>query len=112
MENVRKLLELCGKNYSEEDLELIKKALDFAQANLHGKKEFSGKSFVITGTLPKFSRQQAKEFIERHGGRVTGSVSKKTSYLVLGENPGSKYAEAEGLGISILDEEGLRKLVS
>jgi DNA ligase (NAD+) len=74
--------------------------------------EFSGKSFVITGTLPKFSRQQAKEFIERHGGRVTGSVSKKTSYLVLGENPGSKYAEAEGLGISILDEEGLRKLVS
>lgn len=73
---------------------------------------FSGKTFVITGTLPKFSRQQAKGFIERHGGRVTGSVSKKTSYLVLGENPGSKYTEAEGLGISILDEEGLRKLVS
>jgi DNA ligase (NAD+) len=73
---------------------------------------FSGKTFVITGALPKFSRQQVKGFIERHGGRVTGSVSKKTSYLVLGENPGSKYAIAEELGISVLDEEGLRNLVS
>lgn len=73
---------------------------------------FSGQTFVITGTFPEFSRQQAKEFIEHHGGRVTGSVSKKTSYLVLGENPGSKYVKAEELGIPILDEEGLRKLVS
>jgi len=73
---------------------------------------FSGQTFVITGTFPDFSRQQAKEFIEHHGGRVTGSVSKKTSYLVLGENPGSKYVKAEELGIPILDEEGLRKLVS
>ncbi len=73
---------------------------------------FSGQIFVITGTFPEFSRQQAKEFIEDHGGRVTGSVSKKTSYLVLGENPGSKSVKAEELGIPILDEEGLRKLVS
>ena len=73
---------------------------------------FSGQTFVITGTFPEFSRQEAKEFIEHHGGRVTGSVSKKTSYLVLGENPGSKYVKAEALRIPILDEEGLRKLVS
>ena len=73
---------------------------------------FSGQTFVITGTFPEFSRQEAKEFIEHHGGRVTGSVSKKTSYLVLGENPGSKYVKAEELRIPILDEEGLRKLVS
>jgi DNA ligase (NAD+) len=72
----------------------------------------SGQTFVITGTFPEFSRQQAKKFIEHHGGRVTGSVSKKTSYLVLGENPGSKYVKAEELRIPILDEEGLRKLVS
>lgn len=72
---------------------------------------FSGMTFVITGTLPKFSRQQAKEFIERYGGRVTGSVSKKTSYLVLGENPGSKSEKAEKLGIPVIDEDGLRQLV-
>ncbi len=71
---------------------------------------FSGQTFVITGTLPEFSRQQVKEFIERHGGRVIGSVSKKTSYLVLGDNPGSKFTKAEELGIPIVDEEGLRKL--
>jgi DNA ligase (NAD+) len=73
---------------------------------------FSRQTFVITGTFSEFSRQEAKEFIEHHGGRVTGSVSKRTSYLVLGENPGSKYVKAEELGIPILDEEGLRKLVS
>jgi DNA ligase (NAD+) len=73
---------------------------------------FAGQTFVITGTLPEFSRRQAKEFIETHGGKVTGSVSKKTSYLVLGENPGSKYDQAQKLGIAIVDEAGLRELAS
>jgi DNA ligase (NAD+) len=71
---------------------------------------FEGKTFVITGTLPTFSRDDAKEFIESHGGKVTDSVSKKTSYLVLGEEPGSKYEKAKSLGVKVVDEDTLRKL--
>jgi DNA ligase (NAD+) len=70
----------------------------------------SGQTFVITGTLPKWSREEAKAFIEAHGGKVTDNVSKKTSYLVLGEAPGSKLAKAQSLGVAIVDEAGLRKL--
>jgi DNA ligase (NAD+) len=73
---------------------------------------FAGQTFVITGTLLELSRQQAKDFIEIHGGKVTGSVSKKTSYLVLGENPGSKFEKAQKLGVAILDEAGLRELAN
>lgn len=71
----------------------------------------AGLTFVITGTLPTWSRDQAKAFIEQHGGKVTGSVSKKTSYLLVGEKPGSKLAKAQTLGVAILDEDGLKKLV-
>ncbi|MGB3702241.1 MAG: NAD-dependent DNA ligase LigA [Anaerolineales bacterium] len=73
--------------------------------------KFTGQTFVITGTLPGFTRQEAKEFIERNGGRVTGSVSKKTSYLVHGDNPGSKFAKAQELGVPLVDEAGLRNLI-
>lgn len=69
-----------------------------------------GLTFVVTGTLPTLSREGVKELIESHGGKVTDSVSKKTSYLVLGENPGSKHEKALSLGIAILNEEDLRKL--
>ena len=71
---------------------------------------FEGFTFVITGTLPNFSRDDAKAFIESHGGKVTDSVSKKTSYLVLGEAPGSKFDKAKTLGVKIVDEDQLRKL--
>jgi len=73
--------------------------------------KFTGQTFVITGTLPGFTRQEAKEFIERNGGRVTGSVSKKTSYLVRGDNPGSKFVKAQELGVPLVDEAGLRNLI-
>jgi DNA ligase (NAD+) len=73
---------------------------------------FAGLTFVITGTLPTFSRDDAKEFIESNGGKVTDSVSKKTSYLVLGEAPGSKYEKAKGLGVKIIGEEELKKLIN
>jgi DNA ligase (NAD+) len=72
---------------------------------------FEGKTFVITGTLPNFSRDDAKEFIESNGGKVTDSVSKKTSYLVLGEAPGSKYEKAKSLGVTVIGEDELKKLV-
>jgi len=70
----------------------------------------AGQTFVITGTLPTFSRDQAQEFIEAHGGKVTDSVSKKTSYLLLGESPGSKYDKAKSLGVKIIGEDELKKL--
>jgi DNA ligase (NAD+) len=71
---------------------------------------FAGLTFVVTGTLPTFSRDDAKAFIESHGGKVTDSISKKTSYLVLGENPGSKFEKARSLGVKIIGEEELRIL--
>ncbi len=76
-----------------------------------GNKPLEGLIFVITGTLPTLSREQAEELIKENGGKVVGSVSKKTDYLVLGENPGSKHTKALELGIPILSEEDLRKLI-
>ncbi len=70
----------------------------------------AGQTFVITGTLPAFSRDEAREYVESHSGKVTDSVSAKTSYLVLGEAPGSKYEKARALGVKIISEEELRKL--
>jgi DNA ligase (NAD+) len=71
----------------------------------------SGKTFVLTGTLPTMSREAATEAIQSLGGKVTGSVSKKTDYVVAGADPGSKLAKAESLGIPILDESAFRKRV-
>lgn len=71
----------------------------------------AGLIFVVTGTLPTFSRKEAKDFIQQHGGKVTGSVSSKTDYLVAGEKAGSKLQKAQDLGIHVLDEAALRGLV-
>jgi DNA ligase (NAD+) len=71
----------------------------------------AGKTFVITGTLERWSREEAKELIESLGGKVTDSVSKKTSYLVVGAEPGSKLDKANALGVPTLDESAFAKLV-
>jgi DNA ligase (NAD+) len=70
-----------------------------------------GKTFVLTGTLPALSRDQAMQMIRAAGGKVTGSVSKNTDYLVAGDSPGTKLAKAEEIGTEILDEDGLRRLL-
>ena len=70
-----------------------------------------GMTFVLTGTLPNLSREQAKEAIESLGGKVSGSVSKKTHYVVAGADPGSKHDKALALGVKILDEDGLLELL-
>lgn len=71
----------------------------------------AGLTFVITGTLPSLSRDEAKALIESHGGKVTGSVSKNIDYLLAGEKAGSKLAKAEALGVPILDENRLKQMV-
>ncbi len=71
---------------------------------------FSGKTFVITGTLPAMTREEAKELIESHGGKVAGSVSRQTDYVVAGDEAGSKLEKARELGIAVVDEAGLRKM--
>ena len=72
---------------------------------------FAGKTFVITGTLPTMSREEAKAMIEANGGKTTGSVSKKTDYLLAGEKAGSKLTKAESLGVAILDETKFLKIL-
>ncbi len=77
-----------------------------------GEGPLAGKTLVLTGTLPNLTREQATEMIIAAGGKVTGSVSRKTDHIVAGESPGSKLAQAERLGVSVLDEEGLRSLLA
>jgi len=81
------------------------------QSTASGPQPLDGLTFVITGTLPSLSRSQAKSLIEENGGKVTGSVSKNTSYLVLGADPGSKAAKAQQLNIPTLSEADLRQLI-
>ncbi len=76
-----------------------------------GPQPLAGLTFVITGTLPTMSREQATELIQAHGGKVTGSVSSKTDYLVVGEKPGSKLDKAQKLGVRVIDEATLRHMV-
>ncbi|HIC89957.1 MAG TPA: NAD-dependent DNA ligase LigA [Anaerolineae bacterium] len=70
-----------------------------------------GLTFVITGTLPGMSRQEARALIESYGGKVTGSVSRRTSYVLVGENPGSKLQRAEQLGVPVIDLNELRRMI-
>jgi len=76
-----------------------------------GGTRFSGKTFVLTGTLPSLTRSEASKLIEDEGGRVSGSVSKKTDYVLAGAEAGSKLEKAEALGITILDETGFMELL-
>jgi DNA ligase (NAD+) len=82
-----------------------------ASETLSAGSPLAGLTFVVTGTLPTLSRDGVKEYIQQAGGRVTDSVSRKNSYLVLGADPGSKLDKARELGIPVIDESALRKLV-
>ena len=68
-------------------------------------------TFVLTGSLERHTRDEAAAEIEARGGKVTGSVSKKTNYVVVGDSPGSKFAKAEQLGVPILDEAAFEELL-
>jgi DNA ligase (NAD+) len=95
--------------------ELIKRLKD-AGLTFAGKKrergtKLAGKTFVLTGTLLKYTRDEAKKMIEDAGGRVSGSVSKKTDYVVAGSDAGSKLDKAKELGVPVIEEQEMEKLV-
>lgn len=100
--------------HNRELLERLRDAgLTFTQTKLRNEGgPFSGLTFVITGTLPSMSREEAKAMIENAGGKATDSVSKKTNYLVAGESAGSKLEKANKLGVPVIDEHELRRLLS
>jgi len=81
------------------------------QKEEQGPQPLEGLTFVVTGTLPNLTRSEAKDLIETNGGKVTGSVSGNTDYLVLGEDPGSKYDQAQKRGVPTLSEEKLKQLI-
>jgi DNA ligase (NAD+) len=98
------------------NLKVIKKlreaGLQFEQAKVRKRGgNLAGKQFVLTGTLPHYSRDEAKKMIEEAGGRVTGTVSKKTDYVVVGADPGSKLEKARSLGVKTIDEGELLELL-
>jgi DNA ligase (NAD+) len=82
-----------------------------APARAQGAGPFTGKIVVLTGTLASMTRDEAKERIEAAGGKVTGSVSKKTDFVVAGEEAGSKLDRAQELGVAVLDEEKFRQML-
>lgn len=86
--------------------------MELADKSAAEKLPLSGKTFVITGTLPSFSRKEAKAFIQANGGKVVGSVSAKTDYLLAGEKAGSKLEKARELGVEIVSEEAIKALVA
>lgn len=108
---------LLSEYFAEEDnQELIsalqKNGVAITNQQSHAKSQkLAGKTVVVTGTLQQLSRDEAKELIRLHGGSVSSSVSKKTDFLVVGENPGSKYEKAKQLGVTILDESVFLKKV-
>ena len=73
--------------------------------------KLSGKTFVLTGTLPTLKRADAQKIIEENGGKVSGSVSKKTDFVVAGEEAGSKLDKAQSLGVAVISEEDLLSMI-
>jgi DNA ligase (NAD+) len=93
-------------------IDKLKKAgVNMEMKQVAQKDVLKGKTFVITGTLPTLSRKEAQKLIEENGGKVSGSVSKKTDYVVVGEDPGSKYDKALSLKITVINEDELFRLV-
>ena len=97
---------------SRHQIELLRQAgVSFESREEIADTRFAGKTFVLTGALERFTRSEAEEVIERFGGKASGSVSKKTSYVLAGADPGSKLTKAQSLGVPILTEEEFLKMI-
>lgn len=102
--------------HSEKNLQFLKKldsvGIEFAEEESQGSQKLKGLTFVLTGTMDKLPRDEAKKRIRLHGGKVSGSISVKTDYLVAGKTPGSKFDKAKKLGVKIINEEEFMKMTS
>ena len=111
-----KVAESIAEFFSEKANQELLRKLKAAGLRFHEERKtardtrLAGKTFVFTGTLAHLTRDEASALVTGRGGKVSSSVSQKTDYLVAGADPGSKYDKARELGVTIIDEEGLRKL--
>ncbi|HKJ31019.1 MAG TPA: NAD-dependent DNA ligase LigA [Balneolales bacterium] len=101
---------------NEKNIRLIERLRSFelqleSAGETTSSQKLEGLTFVVTGTLTSFKRNEIKELIEKHGGKATGSVSSKTSYVLAGENPGSKIDKAQKLNIAIIDEDTFKEMI-
>lgn len=117
--DIGEITALSLRNYftDQQNIELLNRLKEYGvnmevEEKEEGDNRFQGFTFVVTGTLPSLGRTEASALIESHGGKVAGSVSKKTNYVLAGENAGSKLTKAQDLGITILSEEDLLKMLS
>ena len=98
---------------AQHQIKLLREAgVSFESGEERRDDRFAGKTFVLTGTLESWTRDEAAAIIESFGGKTAGSVSKKTSYVLAGENAGSKLTKAESLGVEIIDEARFKEMIS
>jgi DNA ligase (NAD+) len=106
------IISFMSESHNREVIEqLLASGIEFQVEEQIASVDLSDKTFVLTGTLPTMSRDQAKTLLEAAGAKVAGSVSQKTSYVVAGSDAGSKLEKANELGIPILDEDALMKIL-
>jgi DNA ligase (NAD+) len=91
--------------------DLLKAGITFARAPRAASNEFAGQSFVFTGTLTKFTREEAEGEVKMRGGKASSSVSKTTTYVVAGEKAGSKLEKARKLGVDVIDEDAFLRMI-
>ncbi|MBO8140035.1 MAG: NAD-dependent DNA ligase LigA [Thermosipho sp. (in: Bacteria)] len=112
-EVAKSVIEYFKNEKTKEIIEKLKKAgVNLESKEVKKSNKLKGLTFVITGSLKNYTRDEAKEIIEQFGGKVTNTVSSKTNYLIVGENPGSKLEKAKQLGVKIINEEEFEKLIS
>jgi len=113
--SAKSLVEWFNNKENQKILEKMKEsgvAVEVAERGAKGGKgKLKGLTFVLTGELESFTRDEAKDIIRKEGGDVSGSVSKKTDYVLAGENPGSKYEKARSLGVKIIGEKEFKKMI-
>jgi DNA ligase (NAD+) len=109
----KSIIEFFKQKHNKDVIRKLTKVINWPEVKVKAATELPlhGRTFVLTGTLSDMTRDEAKAALQALGGKVSGSVSKKTDYVVIGENPGSKAEKAELLGIEMLDEKALQKLL-
>ena len=112
VEAAKSVLNFLNSDIGTEILEKLKKLEIHPVGEIKKKGKFEGKNFVLTGTLPSLKRPEATELIIQNGGKVLGTVSKSTNYIVAGDKPGSKFEDAKKFGIEIISEEQFLKMIS